>query len=98
MARSKSVSQLRREFYQGWVTRASDQGATDGRWDNTQLLAQILDLRHKVAQLVGYPNYAEYSLATKMASSVEEVRAFLEQLAGQSRPVDHCGRGKVGSG
>jgi oligopeptidase A len=78
---------LRREFYQGWVTRASDQGATDGRWDNTQLLAQILDLRHKVAQLVGYPNYAEYSLATKMASSVEEVRSFLEQLAGQSRPV-----------
>jgi oligopeptidase A len=78
---------LRREFYQGWVTRASDQGATDGRWDNTQLLAQILDLRHKVAQLVGYPNYAEYSLATKMASSVEEVRSFLEQLARQSRPV-----------
>jgi oligopeptidase A len=78
---------LRREFYQGWVTRASDQGATDGRWDNTQLLAQILELRHKVAQLVGYPNYAEYSLATKMASSVEEVRSFLEQLARQSRPV-----------
>ena len=78
---------LRREFYQGWVTRASDQGATEGRWDNTQLMAQILDLRHKVAQLVGYPNYAEYSLATKMASSVEEVRSFLEQLARQSRPV-----------
>jgi oligopeptidase A len=78
---------LRREFYQGWVTRASDQGATDGRWDNTQLMAQILDLRHKVALLVGYPNYAEYSLATKMASSVEEVRSFLEQLARQSRPV-----------
>jgi oligopeptidase A len=78
---------LRREFYQGWVTRASDQGATDGRWDNTQLMAQILDLRHKVAQLVGYPNYAEYSLATKMASSVEEVRSFLEQLARESRPV-----------
>src|SRR5688572_3125094 len=76
-----------REFYQGWVTRASDQGATDGRWDNTQLMAQILDLRHKVAQLVGYPNYAEYSLATKMASSVDEVRSFLEQLARQSRPV-----------
>ncbi len=50
-------------------------------------MAQILDLRHKIAQLVGYPNYAEYSLATKMASSVEEVRAFLEQLARQSRPV-----------
>ena len=46
-------------------------------------MAQILELRHEVAQLVGYPNYAEYSLATKMASSVEEVRAFLEQLAHQ---------------
>ena len=78
---------LRRDFYQAWVTRASDQGSADGRWDNTELMAQILDLRHKIAQLVGYPNYAEYSLATKMASSVEEVRAFLEQLARQSRPV-----------
>ena len=50
-------------------------------------MAQILELRHRIAQLVGYPNYAEYSLATKMASSVDEVRAFLEQLARQSRPV-----------
>ncbi|HTJ18541.1 MAG TPA: M3 family metallopeptidase, partial [Steroidobacteraceae bacterium] len=55
---------LRREFYQGWVTRASDQGATEGRWDNTELMAQILELRHRIGQLVGYPNYAEYSLAT----------------------------------
>jgi oligopeptidase A len=78
---------LRREFYQGWVTRASDQGATEGRWDNSELMAQILALRHRMAQLVGCPNYAEYSLATKMASSVEEVRSFLEQLARQSRPV-----------
>jgi len=78
---------LRREFYQAWVTRASDQGATEGRWDNTELMAQILELRHRIAQLVGYPNYAEYSLATKMASSVDEVRAFLDQLAQQSRPV-----------
>jgi oligopeptidase A len=80
---------LRREFYQAWVTRASDQGAAEGRWDNTELMAQILELRHRIAQLVGYPNYAEYSLATKMASSVDEVRAFLDQLAQQSRPVAH---------
>jgi oligopeptidase A len=78
---------LRRDFYHGWVTRASDQGSTEGRWDNTELMTQILDLRHKIAQLVGFPNYAEYSLATKMASSVDEVRGFLEQLARQSRPV-----------
>src|SRR6185369_5483803 len=81
---------LRREFYQGWVTRASDQGATEGRWDNTELMAQILELRHRIGQLVGYPNYAEYSLATKMASSVDEVRAFLDQLSRQSRPVAQC--------
>jgi oligopeptidase A len=69
------------------VTRASEEGPGAGRWDNTELMAQILELRHRIALLVGYPNYAEYSLATKMASSVEEVRAFLEQLARQSRPV-----------
>ena len=47
-------------------------------------MAQILDLRHKIAQLVGYPNYAEYSLATKMASSVEEVRAFSNSWRGRA--------------
>jgi oligopeptidase A len=44
-------------------------------------------VRHEIATLIGFPNYGEYSLATKMASSVAEVRAFLEQLAAQSRPV-----------
>lgn len=78
---------LRREFYRGWVTRASDQGEPAQRWDNTALMAQILDVRHEIATLVGYPNYGEYSLATKMASSVAEVRGFLEQLARQSRSV-----------
>jgi len=78
---------LRREFYHGWVTRASDQDGNAGRWDNTALMDQILSVRNEVANLVGFPNYAEYSLATKMASSVDEVRAFLEQLATKSRPV-----------
>jgi oligopeptidase A len=78
---------LRREFYHGWVTRASDEDGNGGRWDNTALMDQILTVRNEVASLVGFPNYAEYSLATKMASSVAEVRAFLEQLAVKSRPV-----------
>ncbi|MFC4310549.1 M3 family metallopeptidase [Steroidobacter flavus] len=78
---------LRRDFYHGWTTRASDQDGNEGRWDNTELMDQILAVRHEVANLVGYPNYAEYSLATKMASSVPEVRAFLEQLATKSKPV-----------
>ena len=62
---------LRREFYHGWVTRASDQGLSPERWDNSALMAQILGVRHELATLVGFPNYAEYSLATKMASSVD---------------------------
>jgi oligopeptidase A len=78
---------LRRDFYHGWVTRASDQDGNAGRWDNSALMDQILAVRNEVANLVGFPNYAEYSLATKMASSVGEVRAFLEQLAIKSRPV-----------
>jgi oligopeptidase A len=79
--------ELRREFYEAWTTRASDQGPSAGRWDNTPLIGEILRLRHEVAQLVGFENFGEYSLATKMASSVAEVRSFLEQLAERSRPV-----------
>lgn len=78
---------LRREFYHGWVTRASDQDGNAGRWDNNALMDQILAVRTEVASLVGFSNFAEYSLATKMAASVDEVRAFLEQLATKSRPV-----------
>ncbi|HSN72230.1 MAG TPA: M3 family metallopeptidase, partial [Steroidobacteraceae bacterium] len=72
---------LRREFYEAWTTRASDQGPNAGRWDNGALMEQILALRHEIATLAGFPNYAEYSLATKMARSVPEVLDFLEELA-----------------
>jgi oligopeptidase A len=78
---------LRREFYHGWVTRGSDQGLSPERWDNSGLMAQILATRRELANLVGFDSYAEYSLATKMASSTGEVREFLEQLAVRSRPV-----------
>jgi oligopeptidase A len=78
---------LRRDFYTAWSTRASDQSPLGNRWDNSELMQQILALRHELAGVVGFANYAEYSLATKMASSVSEVREFLEQLATRSRPV-----------
>jgi oligopeptidase A len=78
---------LRRDFYTAWSTRASDQSPLGNRWDNTELMQQILGLRHELAGIVGFANYAEYSLATKMASSVSEVREFLEQLATRSRPI-----------
>jgi len=79
--------ELRREFYTAYVTRASDQGPNAGRWDNGELMEQILALRHEEAQLLGYANYADLSLATKMARSADEVIAFLEDLSRRSLPV-----------
>jgi oligopeptidase A len=78
---------LREEFYRAWVTRASDQGPDPEKWDNTELMSQILSLRRQLARLVGFDSYAEYSLASKMATSVAEVRTFLEDLALKSKPV-----------
>lgn len=78
---------LREEFYVAWVTRASDQGPTAGRFDNTHVMEDIMALRHEAANLVGYGNYAEYALASRMAGSVAEVTDFLEHLAAVGRPA-----------
>ena len=77
---------LRKEFYTAYATRASDQGPTAGQWDNSNLITEILTLRLELAQLLGFANYAEYSLATKMAQSTDQVVQFLEDLAARSRP------------
>ena len=78
---------LRHDFYEAWVTRASDRGPHAGQWDNGPLMAEILALRHEAAELVGFANFAEYSLATKMARDPAEVIAFLQRLAQVSRPA-----------
>ncbi len=76
--------ELRREIYEAFATRASDQGPHGGRWDNSELMEQILALRHEKSQLLGYSNYAERSLATKMAPSCDQVVNFLHDLAERS--------------
>ena len=78
---------LRREVYEAWGTRASDRGPHGGQWDNSPLMAGILALRHEAANLVGFANFAEYSLATKMARDPAEVIEFLQRLARVSRPA-----------
>lgn len=78
---------LRREMYEAYVTRASDQGPSAGEWDNTETLQKILQLRHELAQLLGFANYAELSLAKKMAKSTAQVMDFLNDLAQRSRPL-----------
>lgn len=76
---------LRQELYTAYSTRASDQGPNAGQFDNTPVMLEILDLRQELAQLLGYANYAELSLATKMAESVEQVTHFLQDLAQRSK-------------
>ncbi len=73
---------LRERMYRAFVTRASS-----GALDNTPVIEELLRLRHEAATLLGFANYAEYSLATKMAADIGEVTGFLRELAAKSRPM-----------
>jgi oligopeptidase A len=75
---------LRKEFYQAYVTRASDQG-TNKDWDNSEVMLEILKYRTEKAKLLGFESYAHYSLATKMAESPKEVLDFLNDLASRTK-------------
>ncbi len=77
--------ELRQQIYRAWVTRASDQADYSPDQDNSTVMERILALRHEAAQIVGYADFADYSLATKMAKSADEVRAFLVDLVAHSR-------------
>ncbi len=77
---------LRREMYTAFATRASEQGPHGGRWDNSATIREILDCRLALARLLGFANYAELSLATKMAQDVNEVLHFLTDMADRARP------------
>ena len=76
--------QLRENMYRAWATRGSDQGDNPD-WDNSDNITSILSLRHEAANLVGFQSYADYSLATKMAGSADEVLTFLRELAERTR-------------
>ncbi|NOQ36797.1 MAG: oligopeptidase A [Methylococcaceae bacterium] len=77
--------ELRHEHYQAFATRASELGANPD-WDNSDIMEKVLSLRHEKAQLLGFANYAELSLATKMANKPNDVTLFLEDLAEKSLP------------
>lgn len=79
-------SELREEMYRAFTSRASDQGPNAGQWDNTQIINETLGLRQELAQLLGFKHYADYSLASKMANSAEQVNGFLQDLAKRSKP------------
>ncbi|WJG09108.1 oligopeptidase A [Aliiglaciecola sp. LCG003] len=77
---------LREEMYVAYSTRASEQGPDAGKFDNSELIDETLKLRHEIANLLDFPNYAQRSLATKMAESTEQVTGFLTDLASRSKP------------
>ncbi len=76
---------LRAELYKAYTTRASELGANP-ELDNTAGMQAILKLRQEEATLLGYANFAELSLANKMAESPEQVLAFLQDLALKAKP------------
>jgi oligopeptidase A len=76
--------ELREKMYRAYGTRASEFGKTE--WDNTPLMEEIVKLRSEEAQLLGFANYGELSLASKMANSPQQVVQFMRELAQRARP------------
>ncbi len=79
---------LRETLYHAYHTRASDMVTFDAQtYDNSDILTQIIALRTQKAQLLGFDDYTQYSLATKMADSSTEVESFLLSLSASAKPV-----------
>ncbi len=78
---------LRQRFYRAFVTRASETGPQGGEFDNSPLVAEMLALRQEQAGLLGFTDYAEMRLSTRMAGSGDEVEAFLRDLAAKAKPL-----------
>lgn len=75
-------SEIREKLYRAFITRASE-----GDVDNGPLITEILKLKEKAANLLGYKSYAEESLAAKMAEDVAAVDALTAKLFAVSRPA-----------
>lgn len=78
---------LRQTLYFAYATRASDQDLQHPELDNSTLMCKLLQGRKQYAELLGFPHFPAYSLASKMANSPEEVLAFLEALHEKTYPI-----------
>lgn len=76
--------ELRKTIYKAYATRASDQG--DAKYDNSESIESLLSLRAEEAHLLGYDNFAELRLETRMADNPAQVLNFLRTLAKKARP------------
>ncbi len=75
---------LREKLYHANAVRASEFG--DATLDNSSNIDRILAVRTELAALLGFDNYAEYSIATKMAADAPQVLGFLRDLAARAKP------------
>ena len=66
----------REELYKGYCTRAPQNG---------KIIEELLSLKNEKAKILGFDSYAQYSLATKMASKEEDVITFLEELGKKAK-------------
>lgn len=78
---------LRRAVYEAYTTRASELGPQAGQFDNTALIQTILEDRLALAKLLGFGQFSELSLATKMAENPAAVMTFLTDLSNHSKVV-----------
>jgi len=75
---------LREKMYRAYGTRASELGNPE--WDNTQLMEEIVKLRGEESRMLGFANFGELSLVSKMANSPQQVLEFMRELAQHARP------------
>ncbi|MFL2505386.1 MAG: M3 family metallopeptidase [Candidatus Azotimanducaceae bacterium] len=77
---------LRKEIYLAYGTRSSKVGPGGERFDNTKIIYKVLEKRRDLAEVLGFKNYAEFSVSKKMAGSPEEVLSFLRELGRKAKP------------
>ncbi len=77
---------LREEVYKAYVSRASEVGITSAEFDNQKIMNEILALRLEMSKILGFDNYAQLSIESKMVKSTDQVVSFLEDLVDKSKP------------
>lgn len=77
---------LREQMYAAYRTRASDQGPTAGKWDNTKVINELVSLRYELAKLLGYDSFADYTLVRRMAQSPKQVLELLHDVLTKAKP------------
>ncbi len=77
---------LREEIYKAYISRACDVGITATKFDNKAIMDEILSLRAEMAKILGFDNYAQFSVESKMVESPAQIIAFLQDLVAHSKP------------